>query len=193
MSRPDRHRAELVAAAGRLLRRQGYSGTSVSDLLQAAGAANGSLYHHFPRGKADLARAAIDAAADHVEVILHQTFDAADDVVAATQSWIDTMIENLELDPRDGCPVAPTAMDTAGTSELLRVAAAAAFERWSRVLEQALARSHDPDTAAAHASVLLSAIEGALLLDRTAHSTTHLRAVRNALPALLAPEDHRHH
>jgi TetR/AcrR family transcriptional repressor of lmrAB and yxaGH operons len=191
--RPDRHRAELVAAAGRLLRRQGYSGTSVSDLLQAAGATNGSLYHHFPRGKEDLARAAIEAAADHVEVILHDTFDAADDVVAATQSWIDTMIENLELDPRDGCPVAPTAMDTAGISELLRVAAAAAFERWSRVLEQALARSHDPHTAAAQASVLLSAIEGALLLDRTAHSTTHLRAVRNAVPALLASENPTHH
>ena len=67
MPRPDRHRAELVAAAGRLLRRQGYSNTSVTDLLQAAGATNGSLYHHFPRGKEDLARAAIDVAAEHVE------------------------------------------------------------------------------------------------------------------------------
>jgi TetR/AcrR family transcriptional repressor of lmrAB and yxaGH operons len=186
--RPDRHRAELVAAAGRLLRRQGYSGTSVSDLLQAADAANGSLYHHFPRGKEDLARAAIDAAAEQVEAMLRQTFDETTDVVAAMQAWIDMMIQSFEVDPRDGCPVAPTAMDAAGVSELLRNAAAAAFERWSGVLEQALARTRDPGTAAAQALVLLSAIEGALLLDRTAHSSTHLRALRTAVPALLASD-----
>jgi len=183
--RPDRHRAELVAAAGRLLRRQGYSGTSISELLQAAGATNGSLYHHFPSGKEDLARAAIDTAADQVEAALHETFDSTNDPVAATQSWIDTMIANLELDPRDGCPVAPTAMDTVGISEPLRLAAAAAFERWSDVLEQTLARTRDPRTAAAQARVLLSAIEGALLLDRTAHATTNLQALRNAVPVLL--------
>ena len=193
MPRPDRHRAELVAAAGRLLRRQGYSSTSVTDLLQAAGATNGSLYHHFPSGKEDLARTAINVAAEHVEAGLQQTFDATPDVVAATQSWIDTMIENLELDPRDGCPVAPTAMDTAGISEPLRVAAAAAFERWSGVLEQTLARTRDHQTAAAQARVLLSAIEGALLLDRTTRSTTHLKALQNAVPALLdaKPDGHQ--
>ena len=103
------------------------------------------------------------------------------------------MIENLELDARDGCPVAPTAMDAAGLSEPLRVSAAAAFERWFDVLEQALARNRDHRTAAAQARVLLSAIEGALLLDRTARSTTHLSALRNAVPALLnaEPADHQ--
>ena len=160
-------------------------------LLQAAGATNGSLYHHFPHGKEDLARAAIDLAAEHVEAGLQQTFEATEDVVAATRSWIDAMIENLELDPRDGCPVAPAAMDAAGISEPLRVSAAAAFEHWSDVLERALARNRDHRTAAAQARVLLSAIEGALLLDRTARST-QLRALRSAVPALLDAEPDNH-
>jgi len=184
--RPDRHRDELVAATGQLLRRQGYSGTSVSDFLDAAGAANGSLYHHFPGGKEELARAAIDAAAEQVEAALLAAFDAADDAVVATQRSIDGMIAAFEADPRDGCPVAPTAIDAAGVSEELRVAAAAAFARWSSVFERALARSRDAETAAAQARVLLSAIEGALLLDRTSHGTSHLKALRDAVPTLLA-------
>jgi TetR/AcrR family transcriptional repressor of lmrAB and yxaGH operons len=186
MSRPDRHRAELVAATGRLLRRQGYSGTSVSDFLQAAGAANGSLYHHFPHGKEELAQAAIEAAAEQVGDALARTLDADEDVTAATQRWLDVLIGALEADPRDGCPVAPTAIDAAGVSEPLRLSAAGAFARWETVFELSLARTRDPQTAAAQARLLLSAIEGALLLDRTAHDTAHLRALREALPALLA-------
>jgi TetR/AcrR family transcriptional regulator, lmrAB and yxaGH operons repressor len=184
--RPDRHRADLVAATGKLLRRRGYSGTSVSDFLDAAGAANGSLYHHFPGGKEELARAAIEAAADQIEAALRSAFAATDDVVTATQQSIDGMIAAFEADPRDGCPVAPTALDAAGISEPLRLAAAAAFARWSGVFEQALRRTRDADTAAVQARVLLSAIEGALLLDRTSHDTAHLKALRDAVPMLLA-------
>jgi TetR/AcrR family transcriptional repressor of lmrAB and yxaGH operons len=184
--RPDRHRADLVAATGQLLRRRGYSGTSVSDFLQAAGAANGSLYHHFPGGKEELAGAAIEAAAEQVEAALASAFDAADDVVVAAQRSIDAMVAAFEADPRDGCPVAPTAIDAAGISEPLRLAAAAAFARWSDVFERALRRTRDADVAAAQARVLLSAIEGALLLDRTSHGTAHLKALRDAVPVLLA-------
>ena len=184
--RPDRHRAALVAATGRLLRQRGYAGPSVSEFLDAAGASNGSMYHHFPGGKEELAAAAIEAAADAVEAALLGAFDDTDDVVVAAQRSIDGMISALEADPRDGCPVAPTALDAAGTSEPLRLAAAKAFGRWSDVFERALARSRDADIAASQARVLLSAIEGALLLDRTSHETAHLRALREAVPTLLA-------
>jgi TetR/AcrR family transcriptional regulator, lmrAB and yxaGH operons repressor len=184
--RPDRHRADLVAATGQLLRRRGYSGASVSEFLGAAGAANGSLYHHFPGGKEELASAAIEAAGEQVEAALLSAFDASDDVVVAAQRSIDGMIAALEADPRDGCPVAPTAVDAAGISEPLRLAAAGAFARWSDVFERALARTRDTDTAAAQARVLLSAIEGALLLYRTSHGTAHLKALRDAIPMLLA-------
>jgi TetR/AcrR family transcriptional repressor of lmrAB and yxaGH operons len=184
--RPDRHRADLVAATGQLLRRRGYSGTTVNDFLDAAGAANGSLYHHFPGGKEELASAAIEAASEQVEAALLSAFDATDDVVVAAQRSIDGMISTLEADPRDGCPVAPTAIDAAGISEPLRLAAASAFDRWSVVFERALARTRDADKAAAQSLVLLSSIEGALLLDRTSHGTAHLKALRDAIPILLA-------
>jgi TetR/AcrR family transcriptional repressor of lmrAB and yxaGH operons len=176
----------LVAATAQLLRRRGYAGTTVSDFLDAAGAANGSLYHHFPGGKEELAKAAIEAAAEEVEAALSSAVDETDDVVSAAQRSIDAMIAAFEADPRDGCPVAPTALDAAGISEPLRLAAASAFARWSEVFERGLALTRDSETAATQARVLLSAIEGALLLDRTSHSTAHLKALRDAVPSLLA-------
>jgi TetR/AcrR family transcriptional repressor of lmrAB and yxaGH operons len=173
---------------GRLLRRQGYLGTSVSEALSAAGAPNGSLYHHFPNGKEELAGAAIDAVGEQVEAALQATLDESDDVVTAIQAWLDGLIGALRADARDGCPVAPTAIEAAGLSEPLRLAAAAAFARWSSVFERALARTRDSDTAAAQARLLLSAIEGALLLDRTAGGTSHLETLKIAVPALLADD-----
>lgn len=158
----------------------------MSEFLDAAGASNGSMYHHFPGGKEELAATAIEAAADAVEAALLGAFDDTDDVVVAAQRSIDGMISALEADPRDGCPVAPTALDATGTSEPLRLAATKAFGRWSDVFERALARSRDADIAAPQARVLLSAIEGALLLDRTSHGTLHLKALRDAVPMLLA-------
>ena len=44
----------ILDASGELFRRQGYMGTGVKEILAEAGAPFGSLYHHFPGGKAEL-------------------------------------------------------------------------------------------------------------------------------------------
>lgn len=53
-------RDRLVQAATRLFRQRGYDGTGLTEILTEAGVPKGSLYHHFPEGKADLACAAAD-------------------------------------------------------------------------------------------------------------------------------------
>ena len=57
---PPGTRDRLIAAMTDALRRRGFHGVGVSDILQQAGAPKGVLYHHFPGGKAELAVAAID-------------------------------------------------------------------------------------------------------------------------------------
>jgi TetR/AcrR family transcriptional repressor of nem operon len=42
-----RHHEEIVAAASRMLRERGVEGTSVADLMQAAGLTHGGFYRHF--------------------------------------------------------------------------------------------------------------------------------------------------
>ena len=44
-------RERILTAAQRLFRKRGYHATGLSDILEAANAPKGSLYHHFPDGK----------------------------------------------------------------------------------------------------------------------------------------------
>jgi AcrR family transcriptional regulator len=49
----------IVSASADLLRRRGYTGTGVKQIVEAAGAPFGSLYHFFPGGKEQLGAEAI--------------------------------------------------------------------------------------------------------------------------------------
>ena len=60
MPRPDRSRAALIDTAATLFRRQGYAATGLNQILDEAGVKPGSLYHHFPQGKQQLAAAVVD-------------------------------------------------------------------------------------------------------------------------------------
>ena len=51
--RPLSTKERLVRTACALFRQRGYSGVGVAEILTAAQAPKGSLYHHFPNGKSD--------------------------------------------------------------------------------------------------------------------------------------------
>ena len=52
-------RQRLVTAGADLFRHQGYAGTGVKQIVTAAQAPFGSMYHHFPGGKEELGAEAI--------------------------------------------------------------------------------------------------------------------------------------
>jgi TetR/AcrR family transcriptional repressor of lmrAB and yxaGH operons len=53
-------RSRILQAALRLFRKHGYSGVGINQILEAAEAPKGSLYHHFPKGKEEIGVAVID-------------------------------------------------------------------------------------------------------------------------------------
>src|SRR3954453_16265016 len=60
-------RQRMVRSAALLFREQGYSGTGFRDVIEHSGAPRGSIYHHFPGGKAELAAATVEWAGGVVE------------------------------------------------------------------------------------------------------------------------------
>ena len=52
-------RERMVRSAAYLFRERGYSGTGFRDVIAHSGAPRGSIYHHFPDGKAQLAEEAV--------------------------------------------------------------------------------------------------------------------------------------
>ncbi|MFD5367352.1 TetR/AcrR family transcriptional regulator [Streptomyces sp. NPDC127103] len=95
----------LIEATRELLWERGYVGTSPKAVQQAAGAGQGSMYHHFA-GKPDLALAAIRRTAEELS--------AAAEAVLSGDGTAYSRIEAYLLRERDvlrGCPVGRLTMD----------------------------------------------------------------------------------
>jgi TetR/AcrR family transcriptional regulator, lmrAB and yxaGH operons repressor len=175
-----------VLATARLLQRQGYAASGLNEIVAAGGAPKGSLYFHFPGGKEELAAAAIARSGAILAAGIEAILAAHDGLGAALAALVDALASGLQAsDYADGCPVATVALETASTSEPLRAAAAEAFESWLAPLRERLGAGGMAADAAERRSVLvLSAIEGALLLARAQHGLSPLLAVREELRAL---------
>lgn len=188
MPRADHSRGALIRSTGQLLRQQGYAATGLSQITADSGASIGSLYHHFPGGKEQLAEAALDTTASAVSTQLQQLLDSETDIASIVQTWLKALGAALQADERDGCPVAPTALESVAANPRLRAAAARAFVDWHRLLARRLRRDGWSRSAAeTDANAVLSLVEGALLLARTSGTTAPLTAAARALNRILTP------
>src|SRR5918992_1977361 len=68
-SRKEATHERIVEAAARAIRRSGYSGTGVADIMKSAGLTHGGFYAHFDSREAMLAEAADRAGAESVATL----------------------------------------------------------------------------------------------------------------------------
>jgi AcrR family transcriptional regulator len=186
MPRPDRSRAALIDKAAVLFRRQGYAATGLNQILDEAGVQPGSLYHHFPRGKQELAAAVVDQAGAGIEQLLRRFLAGDRSVSDIVDRWIDLLVAGLAGDQRDGCPIEPIATESVNASALVRAASTRAFTGWCAAIEERL-RAEGWSMPDAHqvGIAVISLIEGALVLSRIAGDPAALHAAKPAARVLL--------
>ncbi len=186
MPRPDRSRAALVEKAATLFRRQGYAATGINQILDETGVKAGSLYHHFPQGKQQLAAAVVDSAGAGIEQLLRRCLATGRPVADIVDRWIDLLVAGLAGDQRDGCPIEPIATESVNASPEVRAASARAFKGWCTAIEERLGSEGWPgDDAKTAALAVISLIEGALILSRVAGDPAALEAAKPAARNLL--------
>ncbi|MFP8835944.1 TetR/AcrR family transcriptional regulator [Hydrogenophaga sp. XSHU_21] len=180
-------RDRLIAAMTDALRRRGLHGIGLTELLQAAGAPKGVLYHHFPGGKTELAIAAIDTVVDRMGASLDRLLASTPDPMTAMRLWIRGATERLrDTGFEAGCPLASVALESTPDDKALREALARAFARMrDRIAQGLLAAGMPPAQAAGVAALLVAAYEGGLLQARVAHSIEPIQSVTDTLLALL--------
>lgn len=180
-------RKRIIATAGELFRRHGYHGTGLNRILEASDASTGSLYFHFPGGKAELAVEAVTAAGREIGQGIDYLLASSDDVAEA----VGRVIDYLAGDLRDshytrGCPVGSVALDAASDSEPVRLACRASFDEWAaKVAARLAAVGWSRNAAAEDALVVVALIEGALLLARARQDSAPLEAVAHHVRATL--------
>ncbi|OBH91632.1 TetR/AcrR family transcriptional regulator [Mycobacterium sp. E2989] len=187
MPRPDRSRTALIEKAATLFRRQGYAATGLNQILEEAGVKPGSLYHHFPRGKQQLAAAVVETEGTGIEQLLRRFLATGRPPADIVDRWIDLLAAGLAGDRRDGCPIEPIATESVNASPLVREASARAFAGWCAAVEERL-RSDGwaEDEANRVALAVISLIEGALILSRTSGDAGALDAAKPAARTLLS-------
>ncbi len=162
-------RDRILEATAELLRRKGYHGTGLKQIVKASEAPFGSIYHHFPGGKEELGAEAIRVAGRTYNALIQAFFENASDAAEATNAFFDGAGVVLEMtDYEDACPIATVALEVASVSEPMRAASGEVFESWiDDVTRDFETLGMPPERCRDVAIELLMLIEGAFLLCRS--------------------------
>src|SRR5947209_9321402 len=136
MPRRSDARQKMIRSAVKVMRERGVEAMSLNEVLTRAGAPRGSVYHHFPHGKAQLVREATQSAGD----FMADQERAA--VAGGSLNALRLLVEYWRhiLLPSDfvaGCPIVAVAVDGAAQPDA-RDAAGTTFERWCEIFAGAL-------------------------------------------------------
>jgi AcrR family transcriptional regulator len=182
-------RALLLNGARQLLAEKGYAGMELRDVAARGNAPRGSIYHHFPGGKRQLAVEAAELEGAIIRSAIERSL--AERGLAATLSTFGEMFRRRVKDQpeRLGCPVAAAAL-ARPEDPALAAAATAAFQSWEAPIAAALRdEGVAAEEGATFAGLVVSTIEGALVRARAAGDEAPLNSavvgLQQALAALL--------
>ena len=175
----------MVTTTAKLLRRQGYHGTGLNQIVAEAEAPKGSIYFHFPGGKEQLAAEAIAASAAYLDaaMVSCERSTAAESIDA----YIVAAAGALERSNyAEGCPIATVALEVGATSKMIGDACADAVELLVERLSGWLERDgFTASEARQRAKVVYAAIEGSLMFAKAFRSVDPLTTLRHQLPDLV--------
>ncbi|MEU5610824.1 TetR/AcrR family transcriptional regulator [Streptomyces sparsogenes] len=182
-------RERMVFSAAQLIRREGVAATGMREVAAHAGAPRGSLQHYFPGGKEQLVNEAVGWAGRYAGNRVARFLSALPEPTPSglfaemVRQWTD---EYRTAGFAGGCPVAAATVDCAESTDSTREAAAAALGHWNGAVARALAGMGVPeDRAPALATLMISTLEGAILIARAERNVRALTTAARELGPLL--------
>jgi TetR/AcrR family transcriptional regulator, transcriptional repressor for nem operon len=179
-TRKEESRERIVSTTAQAIRRHGYHGVGISDLMKQAGLTHGAFYAHFTSRDDLLAAAADRAGADGIEGLrrLADAAPAGEGLHAIIDAYLS---EPHAVAEAAGCPVAALGCEMPRQAPEVRAAATRRIKELVSLLERQLP---DWGGAGAHDQALatLAALVGGLVIARAVddprlrHAT--LRAAR---------------
>lgn len=181
MRKGEQTRAMILARVAPLFNQQGYSGSSLSDIMQQTGLEKGGIYNHF-KSKEQLALEAFD----YSYAVLEQRIRAAlvgkkhaIERLYALFSYFQELVDDPPIP--GGCPILNTAIESDDAEPALRDRARGAMDELRstvrRILSKGIERGEvrpgiDVET---WTSVMIATFEGAVMLSRLYQDNMHMR------------------
>ena len=175
----------IVSAAARAIRRSGYDGTGVADIMKEAGLTHGAFYAHFPSREAMLAEAANRACAESAAAAANVVANTPPHQALATMLRAYLSREHVEHADR-GCPLAALGSETPRQAPEVRQVTTRHIKE---MIDLVARQSPDWGQPGAHerALVTLATMVGALLLARAVDDTALSESLCEAALKHLAP------
>ena len=173
----DATRNRLLLAALQLFGLKGYNSTSIADILQAAEAHSGSLYHFF-RTKQDLLLGVLELYRDGIEpMLLAPAWERVSDPIDRVFALLASYRRALQMtDCTYGCPIGSLALELHEPDPPVRELLAINFHGWVRHVRACLDAAGNrlpPGTDTERlATFVLTTMEGGVMQSRTHRSLT---------------------
>lgn len=183
MSKGTDTRERIVAQAAQLFSRQGYFGSSLSDIMRETGLEKGGIYNHFA-SKEQLALESFDYAVSlvqrRIKAALSDKRNAVDRLIALI-----SVFQSLADDPpvAGGCPVLNTAIEADDAEPALRERAFNAMQDWRETIRRIASKGIErgeirPDTDGdTLATLLITSLEGAVMMSKLCKDNVHMYRV----------------
>jgi TetR/AcrR family transcriptional repressor of nem operon len=192
MSKGDQTRERIIAKAAELFNQRGLEGTSMADLMEATGLEKGGIYRHFPSKEA-VAAEAFDYAWEEAFQERVRDLGSISGSVDRLKHLIANFVERRSSIP-GGCPLLNTAVESDDGNPVLRERARHALEKWQElivsIIREGIERREirtevNPNQIA---MLIISSLEGALMISRLERNRDALLAARSHLDRYLDQE-----
>ena len=192
MRKGERTRQEIIRKAAPVFNQKGYAGAALSDLMRATGLEKGGIYRHFSSKEA-LASEAFDYAwRETLDARIHD-LDAVANTVDRLKQLVDNFVDRRGIIP-GGCPLLNTAIDTDDGNVVLRERARKALRGWRSYINSVISAGikareiRQRIDAKKLATLIISSLEGAVMVYRLERNEEALRAVQSHLNSYLETE-----
>jgi TetR/AcrR family transcriptional repressor of nem operon len=192
MRKGEHTRQEIIRKAAPIFNQRGYDGAALSDLMKATGLEKGGIYRHFSSKEALAAEAFDFAWQETLNARIHD-LDTMSNTVDRLKQLVANFVKRRGIIP-GGCPLLNTAIDTDDGNPVLRERARKALRGLRSYIVSVTgagikAREIRPRVDATKvAALIISSLEGAIMLYRLERNEEALRAVQAHLESYLETE-----
>ena len=192
MSKGQATRTYILQQSAELFNQKGYAGSSMADVMRVTGLKKGGIYNHF-QSKDELAlesfRFAIARVHERQRQLLKGKRSTRDRLYALVDGFYG---KDAEAPPMPGgCPLFNTAVEADDAHPALKAQAQIALTQWHDLLARIvtfgkkrgeISSNIDPDQVA---SVIISTLEGAIIMNNLLGDPQHLQIAVNHLLAYI--------
>ena len=181
-NRREQSHQRILDAAARAVRRQGYAGVGVAEVMKEAGLTHGGFYAHFKSRDALLAAAIEHAAKDSVRILSRRIKALQDAGASPLRALVEGYLADEHVDACErGCPVAALGSEMARQSDDLLEVSRTRVRGLVEKVRQALPPAAPAESAFSLAASLVGALQLARALGE--EGRMQLAATRAALIA----------